>query len=553
MVDEEQGDEVPYFAMEFIEGGRTLIDYAHAEDLDLDARVELFAEVCGIVHYGHQQGVIHRDLKPSNILVDFAGRPKIIDFGIARAVEHEGDTSQRTRIGEVLGTLQYMSPEQMAGDPDRVDTRTDIYALGVVLYELICGCSPFGLLNKSLPEAVRIVSETQPVRPDHVRPDLPRDLVWITMRTLEKDRDRRYGSAAELQDELRRFRANEPVRANSPSTRYRLKKFLQRHKSEAVIGGLLFAVLTIGPVVTSLVLARLNNNLQTANERYGRLADSLRLEELTQSAEELWPASPSNVRALAEWVAEGRALADRLPVHRATLASIRRAAEGGVDSTEIRWQHQVLAELVADLERFSDPDPTVGTLAEIERRLASARTVVERSLVQYELEWTEAREAIRRSPLYDELDLEPQVGLVPIGRDPHSGLWEFAHVDSGEPPPRIESEDLAIGPQTSIVMVLIPGGTFAMGAVSPAVTEGPLDPKWNTDPFAASDESPVRDVELEPFFISKFELHQAQWQRLAGAQPELLHAHVLGRDDAADGHDARLDAPGRAGQLERGP
>jgi len=517
-----RGD-VPFFAMEFIEGAHTIIDHANREELDLKERLQLFSRVCSTVHYGHQQGVIHRDLKPSNILVDYLGRTKVIDFGIARAVDTESAGARQTRVGQILGTVQYMSPEQMAGDPDAVDTRSDIYSLGVVLYELLTGCSPFPLIDSSLVEAARILATSDPVRPDGIRPELPKDLVWITLKALERDRERRYTSAAELADEIQRVLAQRPVHAMPPSASYRLKKFLQRNRSEAIIGGLLLATVTIGPVVTSLILANVNSHLQTANARYGRLADSLRLEELKTRADELWPAHPERMADLNAWIAEATPVMARLDTHNQTLESLDRLAEERT-STELRWQRRVLAQLVADLTRFSDPDPEVGTFASVQSRLAWARTVVQHSIADHQAEWDAAIQAIAESSHYDGLSLAPQVGLVPLGADPHSGLWEFAHLESGEAPGRGADGSLELEVESGLIFVLVPAGSFLMGALPPSTPAIQLGPR---DPFAAGDESPVQLVNLAAFFISKYETTQAQWQRLSGDSPSYFTEAIL--------------------------
>jgi serine/threonine protein kinase len=134
--------EIPYFALEFVEGARTLGRYVEEERLDRAAVLALFVRILNAVHHGHQKGVVHRDLKPANLLVDTRGDPKVIDFGIARSLGTELEHPLETRVGQLIGTLPYMSPEQIAGDAHAIDTRSDVYSLGVVLYEIVCGCLP---------------------------------------------------------------------------------------------------------------------------------------------------------------------------------------------------------------------------------------------------------------------------------------------------------------------------------------------------------------------------------------------------------------------------
>ncbi len=240
----------PFFAMEFVDG-RPITDYAEDAGLSLSQRLRLFTEVCDAVHHAHQKGVIHRDIKPANVLVSVVdGRPlpKVIDFGIARAVE--GSLSRGTlvtEVGQIVGTPEYMSPEQAAEDPGDVDTRADVYALGVLLFELSTGALPFerrGSGPASLAGLFKDVREEEPPRPSSCASGgksrlLRGDLDWITLRALHKDRSRRYGSAAEFAEDIRRHLRDEPVLAGPPTAAYRIKKFARRN------AGLLTAVVAV--------------------------------------------------------------------------------------------------------------------------------------------------------------------------------------------------------------------------------------------------------------------------------------------------------------------
>ena len=146
-----QGVDVPYFAMEFVVDACTIVEFVGRQRLDVRARVRLFADVCDAIHHGQQKGVIHRDLKPSNVLIGVDGRPKVIDFGIARATDPDGTTAKTMQ--QVVGTLQYMSPEQLSGDPDAIDVRTDVYGLGAVLYEVLCGEPPHAVRGNRSPRS----------------------------------------------------------------------------------------------------------------------------------------------------------------------------------------------------------------------------------------------------------------------------------------------------------------------------------------------------------------------------------------------------------------
>jgi WD40 repeat protein/predicted Ser/Thr protein kinase len=241
-------DGQPFFAMEFIRG-LPLGEYARLRSLTVQARVELLARVCDAVQHAHDKGVIHRDLKPANILVDESSQPKVLDFGVARATDVDLLTGAGlTRTGQVLGTPNYMSPEQVTGDPAAIDHRADVYALGVILYELLAHALPYQLTNRPLAEAARLILEQDAPRLGSINPELRGEVETIVAKALEKDRTRRYASAADLAADLRRWLAHEPILARPPSALYHLRKFARRHKG--LVGG---GVATVAALVLGLV------------------------------------------------------------------------------------------------------------------------------------------------------------------------------------------------------------------------------------------------------------------------------------------------------------
>jgi serine/threonine protein kinase/tetratricopeptide (TPR) repeat protein len=284
----------PFFAMEYVKG-LPITSYCDAQRLDTRQRLALFRQVCEGVQHAHQKGVIHRDIKPSNILVAIEdGRPvpKIIDFGVAKAISQRlTERTLFTELGQWIGTPEYMSPEQAELTGLDVDTRSDVYSLGVVLYELLAGAQPFGseeLRGAGFDEMRRRIREEEPPRPstrvsslgpasqmaaerrrtDHhglVR-TLRGDLDWIVMKALEKDRTRRYASPSELADDVGRYLRDEAVEASPPSTLYRLRKFTSRHRAGVGAAVLILMALLAGVVGTTVGLVRAQREAESARQ-----------------------------------------------------------------------------------------------------------------------------------------------------------------------------------------------------------------------------------------------------------------------------------------------
>ena len=281
----------PYFVMELVKGV-PITEYCDQQHLTPQQRLELFIPICHALQHAHQKGIIHRDLKPSNVLVAlYDGRPvpKVIDFGVAKATGPKlTERTMFTEIGQVVGTLEYMSPEQAELNQLDVDTRSDIYSLGVLLYELLTGTTPFErkrLKAAAFLELLRIIREEEPPKPStrlSTAEQLPSiaanrslepkklsgfmrgDLDWIVMKALEKDRSRRYETANALSRDLERFLADEPVEAAPPSTAQRVRRFVRRNKRTVLAAAAVLTTLIIGVIGTSLGLVQAQQQRQLA-------------------------------------------------------------------------------------------------------------------------------------------------------------------------------------------------------------------------------------------------------------------------------------------------
>ncbi len=240
----------PYLVMEHVEG-ETLDGYVR--NLGRARRLELFAELCDAIHHAHVKGVIHRDLKPSNVMVRPTGHVVVLDFGVARLATAEGSTPGDTRAGDLIGTPIYMSPEQARLQADQVDARSDVYTLGVILYELLCGELPYDVRGLALPAVTRLVTEAEPPSLARRSPELRGDLDAICLKALRKLPEERYQSAAALGDDVRRHLNKLPVSVRSPGTVEQLQRFVRRRPLvAATIGGAAVAVAAFAVVVTGL-------------------------------------------------------------------------------------------------------------------------------------------------------------------------------------------------------------------------------------------------------------------------------------------------------------
>jgi formylglycine-generating enzyme required for sulfatase activity len=609
----------PYFVMELVPG-QSLTTFCDEHALPIDERLRLFQDVCEAVEYAHDLGIVHRDLKPTNVMVAMRnGRPepKIIDFGIAR-VAGDASATQHTLEGEVIGTLDYMSPEQAVPGQSDVDSRSDVYALGAILYELLTGARPHGdalqavaladaqsilRFKEVAPPSTRIVSmqgsaaeslarvvQSRQSDAATMRRRLRRDLDWIVLKALDKEPHRRYASAADLAADVERHLSHEPVLARPPSRVYRLTKFARRNRVAVAAAGMLALVALLGGAGTALgyLQAKASDERADENDVEAGLTElRVRLQQAIAASGDLVPAWPDKIPAMRRWLQnQAKPLAAELPDLRKRLAVLQDNGDEYTQQEEDRRTHPEVRELAiveewmktrAERRRLGTQTPRGRRLeianlenhARLQKRIHMRRTCTlpnasdqllhdalvqlildlewfayhhraERRQVKQDLElarwnrrntlvdadvarlWADAREAIRKSDDYDGLDLSPQAGLIPLGENPETGLWEFFHPRShitGAPRPHHDADGKLVRPDpwSGIVFVLVPGGEFKMGSQKTDKT-GP-----NFDPRRAGDEGPVHDVTLDPFFVSKFEMTRGQWFSLGCAARRTTH------------------------------
>jgi eukaryotic-like serine/threonine-protein kinase len=246
----------PFIAMELV-NGPPITEFVEGRALPMRDRVALVASACDAVQHAHQRGIIHRDLKPGNILVDDEGQPKVVDFGVARPADAAASgATMGTEIGQLVGTLAYMSPEQVAADPDGIDTRTDIHALGVILFRLLTGRLPYAHDDPPLPELARRILQDNPPRLATFDPSLRGDLEIIVSRALAKEKERRYPSAAGFAADLRRHLAGQPISAAADSAWYVVRRRLGRYRAALAVSAAVVAALVALTVYANLQRAR---------------------------------------------------------------------------------------------------------------------------------------------------------------------------------------------------------------------------------------------------------------------------------------------------------
>ncbi|MHC5003674.1 MAG: bifunctional serine/threonine-protein kinase/formylglycine-generating enzyme family protein [Planctomycetota bacterium] len=507
------------------------------------ATVALIERVAEAVHAVHERGVVHCDLKPGNIMITPSGAPVLLDFGLAR---DEREAVGSTGPDGPAGTPAYLAPEQIAPRRHGVDRRTDVHALGAILYESLTLRPPFR--GPTRHELCRAILDHEPLSVQVLCPAAPRDLAVVVEKAMAREPRRRYASARELAEELRRVRRNEPIRARPISVAVRVQRLAARNPLRAASLTALTLVLLVALTATSTLLARQRLLLEHLQLR----EDARQLTWLLHRVEtEHWPTEPAALPEMNDWLVAAEALRARLQELAPTRedgeaedliealgsgAPRRRAASSALAATGRLLTGGVLLQEENERLKAISPWPTQNSVTEtivrnrprlrraineVRGRRTAALEIRRRSIDMPRGLWASTIETIAdpsRHPQYRGLRIPPQIGLVPLGPDPESGLHEFVHLASGAVPRRDPwTGRLLVDRQTGIVLVLVPGGEVVLGARRPE--EGPPRGLPHVDPEARAREAPVHAVWLDPFFISKFEMTQPQWRRATGTSP----------------------------------
>ncbi len=557
---------------------------------DVHAVCVWVADVARALHAAHERGIVHRDVKPGNIMLAENGAPVVLDFGLASLAD---DGAHLTLSGTTLGTPAYMSPEHIGTSDGRIGAASDVWSLGVVLYEGCVGERPFR--SPTHHGLVHAILDDEPTDPRRLSSRISDDLTAILETALAKRPERRYASAQALADDLDRLAAHEPISVRPLGRTQRLARWAQRNPIVAALSVMIVA-LTLGGLayvlVTNRELRDTNTRVFEANEslkvktgeaeanaelaarreaealaalaEYQRLADARRLQEAEAEAATLLPVHPELVDALLAWQAHYEPLFARTESHRRTLEELRVVAEPYTEAArrvdyaeederiarlaaairvrtvnreeleheiealraaraerrswtfdgdlDMQFRHDALSLLVANLNRATAEG---GLREDIARRLDLSRRIATETIDAHRAAWEAAAQRVTANERYGDLVLAPQVGLIPLGADPASGLEEFLHwqTHTGALPTRADTGQLDVTIDTGVVLVLVPGGQYRVGAQSADATEP------NYDPQTMREEAGPRAITLDPYFLGKFEVTQAQWFSATGENP----------------------------------
>ncbi|MBK8980517.1 MAG: SUMF1/EgtB/PvdO family nonheme iron enzyme [Planctomycetes bacterium] len=524
-------DGVPFIVMPFVEG-RTLADRiadARASEAPPVAAevVDLLATLALAIDHAHEHGLVHRDLKPGNVIIRPDGSPVVLDFGLV----HDESIEGLTRSGTQPGTREYMAPEQVQPRGRKVDRRTDVWALGVMLYECLTLHRPFR--GDGEHELSTSILAARPPRPSRLGRRVPRDLEVVIGVALAPEPERRYQTARALAEDLQRFRRHEPIHARRASLGLRVRRFCRREP---------WAATTLGAIAVALVIVTvLFRSAETNLRRFDALSRITKLGDAARSAAGLVPAEPSMAPRLRAWLDDyGPPLLQmagqidrQIDELQATLPSDSDAQK----ASGTGFLLDALLEARPAMLAFGAPG---GLHERMRARLWWAENVTRLSVDEHRAAWDEALRAIRDGDgvtvhaAYRGLQIAPQPGLVPLGPDPHSKLYEFYDLwtaERGAPIPTRDpqSGELRLDDRSGIVLVLVPSIATWLGAQRTDPAAPCYDKDYASDVEA---EDTPRRVQLAPFLLGKHEVTQSQWTRHGDANPS---RYAIGYVDSTSG------------------
>jgi len=517
---DEQG---PYFTMPVIRGQNLDEAFAKAsaglDGWSIPRALGVLLKVCEAMAFAHAKRVVHRDLKPENVRIGRFGEVYVMDWGLARVIgrdeidlvrwsksgalssvhtdreDSDGDANAvlQTLDGDVLGTPYYMAPEQARGELERVGPRTDVYAVGGLLYMLLTGRAPYQPAEGRIsPRTVlAAVLHGPPPTVASIAPQANADLVAVCEKAMAREPEARYAGMEELASDIEAWIERRPIQASAPSVRHALRLFAERHRAAVFTAAAgVLALLTTGTWFI-FQLTEERDATESARADAQRRADSASASELQSRENGLWPAQPSLIHAMESWLGEATDITSRRSQY-----IEQQVRESQSSRTTFAW-----GELFARMDALELLQRSVGTRVNFAKGL-EATTVTGAADA-----WREVETSLRSDERFRGLTLTPQLGLVPLWIEPKSGLWEFWHPASGARPTRglVRADD-------GITMVLVP----------------PADFSWHvpmrTGLYQRSTE--VRAVRIAACFVSKFETTQAQFLRAMGWNPSLFQRSI---------------------------
>lgn len=475
----------PYLVLRYVDG--EALSRASAPmgttRVGVDATLHLVEKLARAVHVAHEAGVVHRDLKPGNVMLDRGGEPIVLDFGLAQ----DDSDDLLTLATDRIGTPAYMAPEQLEPALGSVDRRADVWSLGIILWERLVGQRPFlAPTSTSLGHAVVHAPLPDPRRANRL---LSRELAVVLATVLQRAPDHRYRTALDLAEDLRRVRLGLPILARPPGPVVRCVRWIGRNRLVSALGGGLLLSMAVGLTLS----VRANRELTTALGSAQWRADAHTLEVHTMNNRQVWRRDENDLWMIELTIRRFEELLARRDAHAGQFAAI--AADDGLS-------RQRLEDLLVGLDRLrNDAFSPLAWLHHKERLVREERRV---TVDDARSQWNHALAEIAATPGYEGLAARPQLGLLPLGRDPASGLQEFALWRSGRTPVRDAGGRLSLELDCAVVLVLVPRGTLPAAGERAAVV-------------------------VAPFLVGKHEVTQAQWIALTGPHGPPPPAEHLGQ------------------------